>query len=195
MANFCPLMTEIGLPVWGIPANFNRFRVLACYCSDVGHRRPTKLCTIFGSLLGWYTMYTFLGAFAPWRNFATCKIHLRSRILAALLHCTPSAGLSQTLMRRRTRNGITELSQRAPPIFGWAAITLDIGPHSSFILVNDHLYEIWHLNGFAIVEIIFSVTQWVKVIGNYALLTGHMWFSISNPRNYISVLMNVPLPV
>jgi len=30
-----------------------------------------------------------------------------------------------------TRNGITELSQRAPPIFGWAAITLGIGPHSS----------------------------------------------------------------
>ena len=23
-----------------------------------------------------------------------------------------------------------ELSQRAPPIFGWAAITLGIGPHS-----------------------------------------------------------------
>jgi len=72
-------MTEIGLPVWGIPANFNRFRVLACYCSDVGHRRPTKLCTIFGSLLGWYTMYTFLGAFAPWRNFATCKIQFASK--------------------------------------------------------------------------------------------------------------------
>jgi len=42
---------------------------------------------------------------------------------------TPAAGVSQTL-RRGTRNGITELSQRAPPIFGWAAITLDFGPHS-----------------------------------------------------------------
>jgi len=29
MANFGPLTTEIGLPVWGTPANFNRFRVLA----------------------------------------------------------------------------------------------------------------------------------------------------------------------
>jgi len=27
----------------------------------------------------------------------------------------------------------TGLSQTAPPIFGWAAITLDIGPHSSFV--------------------------------------------------------------
>jgi len=29
MANFGPLAAEIGLPVWGIPANFNGFRVLA----------------------------------------------------------------------------------------------------------------------------------------------------------------------
>jgi len=29
MANFGPLTAEIGLPVWGTPANFNRFRVLA----------------------------------------------------------------------------------------------------------------------------------------------------------------------
>jgi len=63
---------------------------------------------------------------------------LRSRILAALLHGTPAAGLSQTL-RLGTRNGITELSQRAPPIFGRAAITLGIGPHSilMFSFYND----------------------------------------------------------
>jgi len=54
---------------------------------------------------------------------------LHSPILAALLHSTPAAGISQTLWRG-TRNGITELSQRPPPIFGWAAITLGIGPHS-----------------------------------------------------------------
>ena len=29
MVNFGPLATEIGLPVWGSPANFNGFRVLA----------------------------------------------------------------------------------------------------------------------------------------------------------------------
>jgi len=38
----------------------------------------------------------------------------------------------QTL-RRGIRNGITELSQRAPPIFGWAAMTLGICPHSSML--------------------------------------------------------------
>jgi len=55
---------------------------------------------------------------------------LRSPVLAALLHGTPAAGVSQTT-RRGTRNGITSLSQRAPPIFGWAVITLGIGTHSS----------------------------------------------------------------
>jgi len=29
MVNFAPLAAEIGLQVWGIPANFNGFRVLA----------------------------------------------------------------------------------------------------------------------------------------------------------------------
>jgi len=55
---------------------------------------------------------------------------LHSPVLAALLHGTPAAGVSQTL-RHGTRNGITKLSQRAPPIFGRAAITLDIDPHCS----------------------------------------------------------------
>jgi len=29
MVNFSPLAAETGLPVWGTPANFNGFRVLA----------------------------------------------------------------------------------------------------------------------------------------------------------------------
>jgi len=29
MVNFGPLAAEIGLPVWGTPANFNGFRILA----------------------------------------------------------------------------------------------------------------------------------------------------------------------
>jgi len=56
---------------------------------------------------------------------------LHSPILPALLHGTPPASVSQAF-RCGTRNGITELSQRASPMFRWAAITLGIGPHSSF---------------------------------------------------------------
>ena len=67
MANISPLEAEICWRVWGTPANFNRFRVLA-----------------------------------------------------ALLHGTLVVGVSQK------RCGV---EQRAPPIFGRAAITLGIGPH------------------------------------------------------------------
>jgi len=86
---------------------------------------------MFGSLQGWYTIYTFLGALAPLTEFrhvqnSLCVQVLRSPILAALLRGTPAAG-------RGARNGIMELSQRAPPIFGRAAIMLGIGPHSSNI--------------------------------------------------------------
>jgi len=34
MVNFGPLAAEIGLPVWGTPANFNGFRVLAALLPD-----------------------------------------------------------------------------------------------------------------------------------------------------------------
>jgi len=98
------------------------------YCSDVAHRSQPKFTWCLH--VSWAAIL--------WWNFATCKNHFtsktRSPILAALLHSTPAAGVSQTLRRGRpTRNGITELSQRAPPIslLGWVAITLGIGPHSS----------------------------------------------------------------
>ena len=50
MTNFGPLTAEIGLPV---------------YCSNVAHRRPTKLCTMFDRLLGWCAIYTFRGLLLP----------------------------------------------------------------------------------------------------------------------------------
>jgi len=107
------------------------------YCSDVAHLKPTKLYMIFRCLLGWHIICTFLGALAPNGilpaaiKYTRCDQVLRSPVLAALLHGTRVSAVSQTLWRG-TRNGITELSQREPPIFGWAAITLGIGPHSSY---------------------------------------------------------------
>ena len=66
----------------------------------------------------------------PMQNSLYVQV-LRSHILSELLHVTPAMGVSHTL-RHGTRNGITELSQRVPPIFGRAAITLGIGPHFWF---------------------------------------------------------------
>ena len=65
MANFGPLTAEVGLPVWGSPANFNRFRVLA---SLLQRRRSPEANQTLHDL--WpspglvYCIY-ILGAFAP----------------------------------------------------------------------------------------------------------------------------------
>jgi len=55
---------------------------------------------MFGHLLGWYIMYTYLGLlplteFCPVHNLLYMEV-LRSHILAALLHGTPAASVSQT---------------------------------------------------------------------------------------------------
>ena len=134
-AQLGPLTAEISLPVWGTQQISTGFASCLRNCIDVAHRRPTKLCTMFGRLLRWYTIYIFGGScplaeFYPVQNSLYAQV-LRSPILAALLHGTPAAAVSQTFPRG-TRNVITELSQRTPPIslFGWAALTLGIGPHS-----------------------------------------------------------------
>ena len=145
MANFGPLMAEIGLGVWGTPANFNWFHVLP-FTAATSVTRGQPNCTILDRLLCWYTIYTFLGALAPWRNFAHCRSHFTSKLAFSYIDSvtahTPAACVSQTL-QRGTRNGITELLQRLPPIFGWAAITFGIGPRSScsyFAVFNDDGY-------------------------------------------------------
>jgi len=81
--------------------------------------------------------YTFFGSSCPVTEFYQLpNAHyvqvLCVPILVALLRGNRVVGVNQTF-RHGTRNGITELSQMAPPIFGWAAI---IGPHSSFVSVN-----------------------------------------------------------
>jgi len=91
-------------------------------------------------------IYTFLGALAPDGISPAAEVTLRPSLAFSYIDSvtahTPAACVSQTL-RRGTRNGITELLQRVPPIFGWAAITFGIGPRSScsyFAVFNDDGY-------------------------------------------------------
>jgi len=83
------------------------------YCTVVAQRRSTKLCTMFGHLLGWYTIYTFSEAPAPNGILpganSLCVQVLRSPIFAALLHGTRVVGVSQTL--RRSAEGVTNIWQ------------------------------------------------------------------------------------
>jgi len=77
MVTFGPLTAEIGWPAWGTQANFNGYLIrdtrwnccsneanigFVSYCAGVGQWRSTKLCTVFGRLLGWYTIYIFGGS-------------------------------------------------------------------------------------------------------------------------------------
>jgi len=113
MVNFGLLAAEICWRVWGTPANFNGCHVLLSLPQR--RRSPQANQTLHDA---WpspgliHYIYTF-GASCPLTEF--CQVQnslyvqvLRSRILAALLHGTPAASVSQTV-RRGTRNGITEL--------------------------------------------------------------------------------------
>jgi len=93
-----------------------------------------------------------------------CVQVLRSPILSALLHGTRVVGVSESLQRHRpTRNRITEVQQRAPPIFDWAAITLGIGPRSSYCSVLQcevtHFALILYFESFLGAVMLFSYYQ------------------------------------
>ena len=64
MVNFSLLTAEISWRVWGTPADFNGFRVLASLLQRRRSTEANQTYTIFDRLLGWYTIYTFLGALA-----------------------------------------------------------------------------------------------------------------------------------
>jgi len=98
------LLANLGHPSKFQPVSWLR------YCTDVAQRRSTKLCMMFGRFLDWYTIYTFSGALAPWRNFARCKVHFKSCVLLYWQHyCTaleqwPSAKLCGVVQGMEVRN-------------------------------------------------------------------------------------------
>ena len=70
--------------------------------------------------------YSFSGLLPPVGIFAGWKIHFASK------SCPIGSFTTWHLSSRRQPN--RDARQRAPPTFGRAAITFDIGPHSSFSL-------------------------------------------------------------
>jgi len=136
MVNFDPLTAEIGLPVWVTPANFSRFCVLATLLqrrhSPEANQTRQNLWPSPGVV---HYIYIF-GAFAPWRNFATCKIHFASNSCVLIYwqrYCTALqqqasaklCGMVQGMGLRNFRR------RRHLYSFGWAAITLSMDAHSS----------------------------------------------------------------
>ena len=122
-------------------------RRVSRYCTDVAQRRSTKLCTMFDRLLDWYTIYTFSGALAPLRNFATCKIHFASKSCVILywqryftaLQQRPSAKLCCVVQGMELRNccrGRHLYSAGRPSRWAFAHILVLFTPHRSTTYVN-----------------------------------------------------------
>jgi len=87
------------------------------YCSDVAYRRPTKLCTIFGRLVGWYTIYTFWGLLPPDGILPRAKFTLHPSLAFSYIgsvrptarHCSsgrqPNCGVVQGMKLQNFRRG------------------------------------------------------------------------------------------
>jgi len=94
MLNVDPLTAEIGSGVWGTLAYSTGFTSWLCYCTDIAQWRSTatKLCTMFGHLLSWYTICCRM----------RCAALLRVRLTANTsdMLCVKSYLLSSHGMRR-----------------------------------------------------------------------------------------------
>jgi len=129
MVNFGRLTSEICWPVWGTPANFNGFHVLA---SLLHRRRSTEVNqtlhnvrpspALVGILYMHFWGSCLLTEFCQLQS-SLCVQLLRFPKFVALLHGTRALALAKVCRMVQGSNGITELSQRAPTIFGRAAIT------------------------------------------------------------------------
>jgi len=106
------------------------------YCSDIVHRRPNQtLHDVWPSPGLVHYIYTFSGAFAPWLNFARCKLHFASKSCVLLYwdwqhYCTALdqwasaklCGVVQGMELRNFSRGRHLYSAGQPSRWTWAHI-------------------------------------------------------------------------
>jgi len=126
--NGSQLAAEIDWWVWGTPANFNQFRILDSLLHWRRSMKVNELCTMFGCLLLVHYIYIFGGS-CPNGILPRTKLTLSPSLVFSY------TGRVTAWHSRSERQPNCGVQQRAPPIFGRAAIMLGIGPYSSFILV------------------------------------------------------------
>ena len=120
MVNFSPLTAEMGSLVWGTPANFNRFRVLA---SLLYRRRSTEVNQILHDV--WQSCrlvhYVYIsGGSCPVTEFWPVQnIRFASKSCVLLYWQRYCTSLKQSASAK-----LCGVQQKAPPIFSRAAITL-----------------------------------------------------------------------
>jgi len=74
MLNLSPLMAEICWRVLAPQQISTGFASWLRYCTDIAQLKSTKLCRMFGRLLGWYTIYIFGGS-CPLTEFCPLQIY------------------------------------------------------------------------------------------------------------------------
>ena len=129
IVNFGPLAAEIGPVVWGTPANFNGFRILAALLQRCRSTEANQTLHGVWPSPGLVHDIYISGVRAPLRNFARCKIHFAFKFCALVFWQRYCVALQQQASAK-----FCGVEHRAPPIFGRATITLGIGPHSSYTL-------------------------------------------------------------
>ena len=103
MVNFGPLAAEINWRVWGTPANFNGFHVLASLlqrCHSMEANQTLHDVWPSPGLVDYLYIFSgccFVTEFCHVQNLLCVLQVLHSLILAALLHGTRAVGASQTL--------------------------------------------------------------------------------------------------
>jgi len=128
MVNFGPLAAEIASLVWGTPANIQRVSRLGFVsaATSLNGSQPNFAHDVWPSPGLVHYIY-ILRALARLRNFPRCNIHFASKSSALLYWQRYCTALDKWASAK-----LCGVKQRAPPIFGRAAITLGIGPRSSF---------------------------------------------------------------
>jgi len=128
MVNFSLLAAEIFSLVWGTPANFNGFRVLA---SLLKRRRSTEANQTLHNVWPLPGLVDYIYIFG-----GCCSLTEFCQVQNSL--CVLSFALSYwqrycTAVEQWAQAKLCGVEHRARPIFGRATITLGIGPHFSFL--------------------------------------------------------------
>jgi len=99
------------------------------YCTDVAHCRSTRLCTVFGCLLGWYTMYTLLGGMLPCNGiFPRAKFTLHPSLAFSYI------GSITAWHSSSGRWPNFAAFSRGRHLYSAEAVTLVIGPHTGLCM-------------------------------------------------------------
>jgi len=124
MVTFGPLPAEIDWRVWGTPANFNGFRVLALLLQRRRSMEANQtLHDVWMSprLVGY--LYIFCGC-CPVTEF--CQV--QSSLCVLQVFHSPILAASLTALEQWAPAKLCGVEHTAPPIFSTSTITLGIGP-------------------------------------------------------------------